>query len=320
MKSRKCCRQGFTLIELLVVIAIIAILIALLLPGVQQAREAARRTQCKNHMKQLGLAMHNYHDTYDRFPPALFETDIDRNGTNEHVGHWAWGAMLLPFMEQAALYSQLSPGQRTPVQGVAMLSTPLAIVRCPSDIGAAKADDRRLGTSGSIANLGELARSNYAVVHNDATTSSTISGCNGLFTRNHCFRMRDITDGTSNQLIIGERDSQRDHMASVFLAVSKGANIHDPSVAAPGNNPFEARGYFGVYGAATTPLNSIVPHTSANSGFSSLHVGGAHFTLGDGSVRFISENIHQVQQQARVGGGLLQRLLARADGMTVEEF
>ncbi len=318
--SRRPVGRGFTLIELLVVIAIIAILIALLLPAVQQAREAARRTQCKNHLKQFGLALHNYHDTFNRLPPAVFETDADKNGTNEHQGHWAWGAFILPYIDQSPLYNQMAPGQRTPLQSVTLLSTPLSFIRCPSDIGEATADAARLGNSGTVANLVNLARANYAVVHNDAFTSSSISGCRGLFMRNHCYALRDITDGTSNQFLVGERDSLRDHRAAVFYAISKGANNHDPSVSGPGNNPFTAQGYFGVYGAATTPLNSIVPHSSANSGFSSLHVGGVHFGLADGSVRFISENLHQIQQQAGVGKGLLQRLLARADGQPVEEF
>jgi prepilin-type N-terminal cleavage/methylation domain-containing protein/prepilin-type processing-associated H-X9-DG protein len=318
--ARSSRRLAFTLIELLVVIAIIAILIALLLPAVQQAREAARRTQCKNHLKQFGLAMHNYHDTFRLFPPAVTETDANRDGTNEHVGHWAWGAHILPYIDQAPLYQQMSPGQNTPVQVVALLATPLSFIRCPTDIGDVKADPGRMGNSATVANLQNMVRANYCVVHNDAFTASNIAGTRGVFMRNYCFNMRDISDGTSNQFLMGERDSVRDHMAAVFYAISKGANVADVNVSGPGNNPFEARGYFGVYGAATTPLNSIVPHGSANSGFSSLHTGGAHFLMADGAVRFVSENIHQVLQQATVGGGLLQRLLARADGRPVEEF
>lgn len=100
-------RRGFTLIELLVVIAIIAVLVALLLPAVQQAREAARRSSCKNNMKQLGLALHNYHDTHFSFPPGYLDQDsyggfgfVDIN-----QGHWAWSASLLPFLDQAPLYN-----------------------------------------------------------------------------------------------------------------------------------------------------------------------------------------------------------------------
>jgi prepilin-type N-terminal cleavage/methylation domain-containing protein/prepilin-type processing-associated H-X9-DG protein len=313
-------RPAFTLVELLVVIAIIGILVGLLLPAVQAAREAARRMQCTNNLKQFALAMHTYHDALRAFPPALVETDRDRNGVNEHVGHWAWGAMILPFIEQSAMYNQLSPGQNTPVSMTQLLSVPLPLLRCPSDPGETKAAPQRMGNSATVANLGDMVRSNYVVVHNDAFTSSAISGCRGMFMRNFSFKLKDITDGTSNQILLGERDSVRDHYASVFYAVSKGANNPDPNVSAPGNNPFTANGYFGVYGAATTPMNSIVPHTSANSGFSSQHTGGANFALADGSVRFVSENINQVLQQATVGQGLLQRLLARADGLVLDEF
>jgi prepilin-type N-terminal cleavage/methylation domain-containing protein len=103
-------RRGFTLIELLVVIAIIAVLIALLLPAVQQAREAARRTQCKNNMKQLGLAMHNYHDTFRVFPPGWIAVDPATNAQSAHEGisGFGWGTMLLPQIDQSPLYNQLN--------------------------------------------------------------------------------------------------------------------------------------------------------------------------------------------------------------------
>src|SRR5690606_1821609 len=133
-------RRGFTLIELLVVIAIIAVLIALLLPAVQQAREAARRSQCQNNLKQLGLALHNYHDTYARFPSAVFWTDVDGDGqADRDEGHWAWGAAILPFIEQGNLADRMQPGTLTPTQVHALdpslLKTPLAVFQCPSDDG-----------------------------------------------------------------------------------------------------------------------------------------------------------------------------------------
>src|SRR5688572_17707501 len=103
-------RRGFTLIELLVVIAIIAILIALLLPAVQQAREAARRTQCKNNMKQLGLAFHNYHDSHKRFPMSYVAFVTPANGSQDVDFNWGYMTMLLPFIDQAPLFNQLAPG------------------------------------------------------------------------------------------------------------------------------------------------------------------------------------------------------------------
>ncbi len=311
---------GFTLIELLVVIAIIAILVALLLPAVQQAREAARRSSCKNNLKQFALAMHNYHDTYRILPPALLETDYNQDRTNDHAGHWAWGALILPFIEQGPLYDTLEVGRKSPLQSIANLGALVPNTRCPSDAEEDPAPSQRMGNSATVADLTGIKRANYAVVHNGAFTASNVSGTRGMFMRNYSFAWKDITDGLSNQLIIGERDSRLDHYAAMFLAISKGANNADVTSGGPGNNPFNAQGYFGVYGAATTPLNSIVPHSSANSGFSSQHRGGVQFALADGSVRFLSENIHQVQQNALTGGGLLQKLLERADGLPVAEF
>src|SRR3954447_24995498 len=115
-------RTGFTLIELLVVIAIIAILIALLLPAVQQAREAARRTQCRNNLKQMGLAMHNYHDVFNCFPPGYLgypaaagqDCSAVRN-TAPFAQGWGWGTYLLPYLDQAPLYNSLNPGQKQAV-------------------------------------------------------------------------------------------------------------------------------------------------------------------------------------------------------------
>ncbi len=106
MSRHHAIRRGFTLIELLVVIAIIAVLVAILLPAVQQAREAARSSQCKNNLKQIGVAMHNYHETHGLFPPAQIR---GWNGTHERGNGFSWGAMLLPNMDQAGLYNKLDP-------------------------------------------------------------------------------------------------------------------------------------------------------------------------------------------------------------------
>ena len=161
--------RAFTLIELLVVIAIIAVLIALLLPAVQQAREAARRTQCKNNLKQFGLALHNYHDTHLLFPSAVFWTDANRDGqADTDVGHWAWGTMVLPFLEQGNLFTRLRAGALTPLQShtasPGILKTSLPVFLCPTDDGGALWTAVRYGTRpgfswrepGSIAGIVEL--------------------------------------------------------------------------------------------------------------------------------------------------------------------
>ena len=151
MLGKRHLSRGFTLIELLVVIAIIAILIALLLPAVQQAREAARRTQCRNNLKQIGLALHNYHDTFRLFPPGVI-----RDGQNNSEA-WGWTVFILPFLEQANLYNQLDPDTYrlrdllaglnptypAPTANAAILQNPLSVFICPSDPNSGRAHERR---------------------------------------------------------------------------------------------------------------------------------------------------------------------------------
>ena len=158
--SRSNRQRGFTLIELLVVIAIIAILIALLLPAVQQAREAARRSTCKNNLKQIGLAMHNYHETFGMFPPGYVEEILNTNGGHvaDNEGHWAWNALLLPYLDQAPLFNQLNVGT-VPVSTMLNNATvrgsmqkTLPVFRCPSDTGPqihVEAGRRIMATGGS---------------------------------------------------------------------------------------------------------------------------------------------------------------------------
>ena len=147
MKTKYVVRKGFTLVELLVVIAIIGILVGLLLPAVQAARAAARRMQCSNNLKQLGLAVHNYHDANKSFPSG-FITNYPAGALNTAAmmsvtqrTHWSWGAFVLPYIEQTALYNTLNPGQSsmdallaTPA-GLAALTTPIPSFVCPSDTG-----------------------------------------------------------------------------------------------------------------------------------------------------------------------------------------
>ncbi|MCA9089556.1 MAG: DUF1559 domain-containing protein [Planctomycetaceae bacterium] len=188
--------RAFTLIELLVVIAIIAILIALLLPAVQQAREAARRAQCKNHLKQLGLAIHNYADANSKFPPsATIDLSVTSTGNN---GSWSVHGRILPYLEQASLYNRVDLSIawdfQTPISGLK-----IPVYACPSD---PKSDLARDPGGGKVI----LYPTNYAF--NFGTwfvfNPSTGQGGNGMFFPNASLSFRDVTDGTSNTLMAAE--------------------------------------------------------------------------------------------------------------------
>jgi prepilin-type N-terminal cleavage/methylation domain-containing protein len=353
-------RRGFTLIELLVVIAIIAILIALLLPAVQQAREAARRTQCKNNLHNLGLAMHNYHDTYKCFPmgwvwprtpnPADYDTDAH--------ACWTWGTMLLPYMDQAPLYNVLQVGQGYPntlINGninspvLKAMQTQLESFRCPSDpedalntydgfefdeapygggtdIGTAVSNYLGANTHGHIAGLAVDGRSEF---DDDEAT--------GMFTHNFCRKIRDLTDGSSNTIAIGERASWISGPggrivcnAGVIYAI-KDADDRDSELFNGGTNSTDT-GPSMCVSTGLVPINfttSAEAPQGAQQGFSSQHEGGAHFLLGDGSVRFISENINHnnlspfidpANGTSSIVDSTFERLIAIQDGQVIGEF
>ncbi len=200
-------RRGFTLIELLVVIAIIAILVALLLPAVQQAREAARRSSCKNNLKQIGVALHNYHDTHNAIPPA-YAASIQATGVLADPGPtgWGWGVMMLPFIEQGALYDAVRPNTEPFHEDFATAGTPgaaqrvqlqqpIPTYRCPSAPGPNINNHRsNYGTS------------NYVAIYGAHSGAGTQTGAgNGCMFYNSSINFRDLLDGTSNVIIIGER-------------------------------------------------------------------------------------------------------------------
>jgi prepilin-type N-terminal cleavage/methylation domain-containing protein/prepilin-type processing-associated H-X9-DG protein len=358
----KSMRKGFTLIELLVVIAIIAILIALLLPAVQQAREAARRSQCKNNLKQIGLAMHNYHDVFNKFPPGYINYSLSQPATN---GHWAWSALILPYIEQGVLFKQLNVGNVSVDYDVstaaaaiqtAMQTAQPALV-CPSDnIGQINDYSGSQGNSrllfGTSTNQGLTAASyvavnnNWTVARTKATTSTDGStGAVGIFYENSNTNIRDITDGTSNTVMCGERAwkvKNCDNKSAVAFAI----NTISPAAVSPAATPFTYTATTGgstsraavdtglalALGDAMSKINECNNPTSGapigTSGFSSFHTGGAQFLMADGAVRFLSENIATgvsatgatatdsgVQQ-----GATFELLIAIRDGQPVGEF
>ncbi len=282
--SRWKSRRGFTLIELLVVIAIIAILIALLLPAVQQAREAARRTQCKNHLKQIGLALHNYHDSFNALPPGWIGVT---NGASDIYGvnGWGWASKILPMMDQTPLYNEIDFNLKMEASANAALRIKsIPAYRCPTD---AVTESVWTIQDGSGGNLAELAVANYVGVFGtgelDHCASTPNSPCfgDGTFYQNSRIQFRDFTDGLSGTMMVGERKTLRDassNWTSTWAGVV--ANGDDALVRILGSTDH----------TPNHPSNHI-------DDFSSYHTGGSHFLLGDGTVRFLSTNIdHEIYQ------------------------
>ncbi len=344
--------KGFTLIELLVVIAIIAILIALLLPAVQQAREAARRSQCKNNLKQLGLALHNYHDVHGTFPMGVSHhragcaTDP---GTGYYVtdwekryGSWSWQAMIMPMIEQGNTYNQL--GVSTQEANVALsnstlrtiLQTQIPAFACPSDI-APKVNNWSLRVPrASNETTYAVASSSYVGSHHHNVlmcnnTSGTVSASNfmnkagdqpfsGMFAHSSSVRMRDVLDGTSNTIMVGERAWQL-MMPGAMPDAPRSANQY---VASGATSSTTNGGMSSVLGTGFFAINQIADGEplirNARQAFSSQHTGGAHFCLADGSVRFISENIQHRPATATAIDSTFEALIGRADGQVIGEF
>lgn len=325
-------RRAFTLIELLVVIAIIAVLIALLLPAVQQAREAARRTQCKNNLKQIGLALHNYHDTHLTLPPGVI-----RDGIANSEG-WGWHVFILPQLEQANLYQTLdvpryrlrdvlagfNPMLVTVEQRTEILQTPLPTFLCPSDDNNGISHQNRHFGGGLGTNDGGLgqfrpAASNYVGNWGTRPAVQVVNQLDphGVFYYNSRIRIADITDGTSNSVLLGERET-RTGRAGTWIGV------RNP-------NGGGSRGLFVALAHSTPVINASDPpflwsqNDGAGEGYSSRHTGGAHFLLADGSVRFLSETIEHDQTEANTVSppatiGTFQKLLHRRDGHPASGF
>ncbi len=313
-------RKAFTLIELLVVIAIIAILIALLLPAVQQAREAARRTQCKNNLKQIGLALHNYESSHSVFPP----------GQLGFPKVFSAHAQLLPYMDQASVRNLLdfndNPlpfGLPAPdgANNAVAARTKLPMFRCPSDREVISGND--YGTT------------NYAAcVGNGVPNDGSMSGANGLIFAISKIGFRDITDGTSNTVAFSESvlgtgtSSTGTTPTDAFrqtIELTTGTVTSDTNCVIGGSTTWSGvRGAKWINGHYADTLynhyygpNSRTPdcnngyHSHAHIAARSLHTGGVHALLADGSIRFVSENIDLTTWR---------NLATRSGGEVVSEF
>ena len=277
--------SAFTLVELLVVIAIIGVLVALLLPAVQAAREAARRMTCTNHLKQFGLAVHNYHDAFKVLPVSVGWVGQNLNGKG-------WIVSTLPFLEQQSLYDQFKPylkGNMSAGSGIldpgcrAALRTALPVFRCPSD-----------GLTPNATSTVQFQVSPYetALTWYKGSAGTSLNcrytpDCDGLFwfsTYLRPIKFSRITDGLSRTLMIGEEVPMQNNHSAVYYAN-------------------------GDYLTTEHPLNTLFDPAIPNLpdfvvGFRSMHAGGVQFCLADGSVHFIDEGIgHSVYQALSTKAG-----------------
>ncbi|MEM7473536.1 MAG: DUF1559 domain-containing protein [Planctomycetota bacterium] len=291
-------RQGFTLVELLVVIAIIGILVGLLLPAVQAAREAARRMQCSNNLKQLALACHNYESAHRTFPLAWNHIgNAERPGQWRQRANWGWSGMILPYVEQTNLWNTLQgcgtvymddifyDAQYAPM--VEAMRTPLGTFRCPSDVAPElnegrpfpqRRRDTPVATSNYVCNGGM-----WTMHWNDATFRG------GMFIGTEGIRHGDVTDGTSNTILLGERRWQYNSVDD-RVRLARAACVFGVT-----RNHNRGRGMSDQAFSGRAKINTITSNENrARRGASSMHTGGAMFAFADGSIHFLTDNIDHI--------------------------
>jgi prepilin-type N-terminal cleavage/methylation domain-containing protein len=267
-------RSAFTLVELLVVIAIIGILVALLLPAVQAAREAARTSSCKNNLRQIGLALHQHHDIYKALP-AGWEGNIPTNP--ESPNGWGWATRILPFLEQTAV-AERHINFNLPIDNAANQATrliDLPVFRCPSDAGPATfrlggvgCDDHFVDKNGPT--LFETTKSNYPGMFGVSELEDAPAAGEGIFFFNSKVNFAHVTDGLNHTIFVGERSSR--YGGSLWTGVMPGAN------------------------ASLSRVLGVADHTPNHpdhhfDDFSSYHRSGVHLLFGDGSIRRVDDRI-----------------------------
>lgn len=314
---------GFTLIELLVVIAIIGVLVGLLLPAVQQAREAARRSTCINNLKQIGVAIHNYHDVNQEFPvgvncSSVKESDVKPgSSSNERVMGWGWGARILAFMEEASLNDSLQMNVTAPRSVRAQVQTLVGSFKCPSDVSPILNELRMVapneppqttwnkagvsnyvGNAGSSLNSAPGGRKCFNMPETGTNFGLFKNGHTGTLIPGAPIRITDITDGTSKTFLAGERDYEDNfhgnHGASLWSGVDEWVTMNDSQATGILNKIltfFDSAGTMSINAGAAGQNPTGAVHGEAVDSYSSKHPGGACFVFSDGSVTFINEQI-----------------------------
>jgi prepilin-type N-terminal cleavage/methylation domain-containing protein/prepilin-type processing-associated H-X9-DG protein len=282
-------RRAFTLLELLVVLAILAVLVGLLLPAVQKVRQAAARIQCKNNLKQIGVAFHNYHAANDHFPPGFTSASATVDGEGTGPG-WGWAAYLLPYLEQEGLFGRIDFNKdiRDPANAFARAQS-LKVFLCPADSPAGPTFTVVDASGGPLC---DVAFANYVGVGgtNEVTGYPDTSGgtqYQGVLLRNSRARVTDILDGSSNTLLVGERASKRSPMTTWVGAVtgcvvppqSPGYDNEGPPVLVLTNT--------GSVADARVPNNPLDHVEDSNS----RHAQGVNFLFADGSVRSVNNSV-----------------------------
>ena len=300
--------RGFTLIELLVVIAIIAILVALLLPAVQQAREAARRSSCKNNLKQIGVALHNYHDTHGTFPPGGI-TMGNCCGTPSRI---TWAISILPQLEQTNLFQRYDSNRTNEDNANRFVrEQSVSTYQCPSDVHAQKLERPESGPGSGL----NYRHGSYRAVSGQTNGGGWMdnqqgaslpvnwrgvlhhTGTNSSFAGVH--RIRDITDGTSSTLMMGEMHTRTRTNRGTFWAYTYTSYNQSSICPACGN-----RTLIGDYNRCVS-IGGAGASNACKRGWGSFHIGLLQFMLADGSVRGISVNVNMntIGAMATIGGG-----------------
>ena len=321
--------RAFTLVELLVVIAIIGILVSLLLPAVQAAREAARAAGCQNNLRNVSLACLNYESSLRTLPPGFISQDTKTEA-------WGWSVFILPYLEEQSLYDRLGVEQRRLADlfvaaggdltspEIALVQSHLAIYRCPADetptlLPGSGPGDRHFRGNNTPKDF-EPAASNYIGVKGFFDRrcywpTGELCDNNGTFFGDSRVTMQRIEDGTSKTFLLGERDLRCQSGTWIGVRNPPGAGMY-------GSHMLIGR----VSVRLNYPLNGA--HNTCTEGFSSDHVGGAYFAMSDGSLRFVSEGIDFNNQGLDLvsgagfpipGLGVYQRLGVRDDGLPIDE-